>query len=121
MGGYYKMTKVEFIKLYSETTGKTKKTSAELTDDFLNTLTKAVELGKSPQFVGFGSFEIKNIAERMGRNPKTGEEIKISARKALKFKAGKIINDLLNPKDEVVELPQIVADEKPVKKTKAKL
>ena len=47
-------------------------------------------------FIGWGKFEVVQKAERMGRNPKTGEEIKIEAKKTVKFKAGKTLTDKMN-------------------------
>lgn len=52
--------------------------------------------GEKIQLVGFGTFEVSERAERIGRNPSTGAEMKIPASKAPKFKAGKALKDLIN-------------------------
>ncbi len=90
------MTKKDFIDRYAEKTGESKKRSAELVEAFLEVVEDSLAAGSGVQFVGWGSFEVKETAERMGRNPKTGEAIKIPAKKAVKFKAGKKLSDKVN-------------------------
>ena len=57
---------------------------------------KALKAGNKIQLVGFGTFEVSERAEREGRNPQTGETMKIAASKAPKFKAGKALKDEIN-------------------------
>ena len=57
-------------------------------DFFINTTTKALKKGDRVALVGFGSFSVSQRAARTGRNPQTGKEIKIAAKKVVKFKAG---------------------------------
>jgi len=90
------VTKKEFIEILSEKSGENKKRAAELLDVFLDSVESALEKDGSVQFVGWGTFEVKETAERMGRNPRTGEEIKIPAKKAVKFKVGKKLSDVVN-------------------------
>ena len=59
------------------------------------TITTALKEGDKVQLVGFGSFEVKTRAERIGRNPATGAEIKIAASKVPTFKAGKALKDIV--------------------------
>ncbi|MGL4533793.1 MAG: HU family DNA-binding protein [Fusobacteriaceae bacterium] len=88
------MTKKEFVTIYAEKSGmKTKVEAERALDAFLETVQEALEISNEIAFTGFGKFEVVERAERMGRNPKTGEEIKIEAKKAVKFKAGKLLSD----------------------------
>lgn len=90
------MTKKDFIEKYAEKTGESKKRAGELVEAFLGTVEDALVAGESVQFVGWGTFEVKETAARKGRNPKTGEEIMIQAKKSPKFKAGKKLADKVN-------------------------
>jgi DNA-binding protein HU-beta len=90
------MTKKDFIDIYAEKTGESKKKAGELVEAFLDVVEASLSKGDTVQFVGWGTFEVKTTAERIGRNPKTGVEIKIPARKAVKFKAGKKLSDKVN-------------------------
>jgi len=67
-------------------------------DALAKTITDALKKGEKITLVGFGSFEVKKRAARKGRNPQTGEEIKIAASKAPVFKAGKSLKDAVNKK-----------------------
>ena len=71
------MTKKDFIEKYAAKTGVSKKVASEFVEAFLETVEEVVVSGENVQFVGFGSFEARNTAERKGRNPKTGKKIKV--------------------------------------------
>ena len=66
------------------------------TEDFKTIVTEALAKGDAVQLVGFGTFDVGTRGERTGRNPKTGESIKIKASKCPKFKAGKALKDSVN-------------------------
>ncbi len=88
------MTKKEFVDLYAEKAKFETKAEAErklntLLDLFEEVLVK----GDDINFVGWGKFEVKDTPARVGRNPKTGEEVAIPAKKVVKFKAGKTLAD----------------------------
>ena len=83
------MTKSDFIAAYAEKTKETKKRAGELVDTFLEQIQTNLVKGNQVQFIGWGSFEVRKVAEKMGKNPKTGAAIKIPAKKAVKFKVGK--------------------------------
>ena len=83
------MTKADFIVKYSDKTGETKKRTGELVDSFLLTIQENLLKGEAVQFVGWGTFQVQKKPEKIGRNPKTGEKIKIPAKKVVKFKVGK--------------------------------
>ena len=87
------MSKKEFVDAYAKATGETKKRSEELVNQFLETVEKTLLKGDSVQFVGWGTFEVKERAARTGINPQTKKEIKIPAKNVVKFKVGKKLAD----------------------------
>ncbi len=87
------MSKKEFVDAYAKATGETKKRAEELVNAFLGTAEEFLVKGESIQFVGWGTFEVKERAAREGRNPSTGDPIKIDAKKVVKFKVGKKLAD----------------------------
>ena len=87
------MSKKEFVDAYAKATGETKKRSEELVNQFLETVEETLLKGDSVQFVGWGTFEVKERAARTGINPQTKKEIKIPAKKVVKFKVGKKLAD----------------------------
>lgn len=90
------MNKTELINAIAEKTGYSKKISEETINAFTSIVTDALASGNKVQLVGFGSFETRERAARVGHNPQTGEEIKIAACKAPAFKAGKALKDEVN-------------------------
>jgi len=86
-GGIF-MNKNELVSKIAEKSGLTKKDSEKALDAFVGSVAEALQKGDKVQLVGFGTFEIRDRAERKGRNPQTGEEITIPATKAPAFKAG---------------------------------
>ena len=93
IGGLINMSKKDFVDAYAKATGETKKRSEELVNQFLETVEKTLLNGDSVQFVGWGTFEVKERAARTGINPQTKKEIKIPAKKVVKFKVGKKLAD----------------------------
>ena len=85
------MSKKEFVEAYAK--GETKKRAEELVNEFLGTVEKSLSKGETVQFVGWGTFGVQKRAARKGRNPQTGKEIKIAAKKVVKFKVGKKLAD----------------------------
>ena len=83
------MSKKEFIEAYAKATGETKKRAEELVNEFLLTVENSLIKGETVHFVGWGTFDVQKRAARTGRNPQTGKEIKIAAKKVVKFKVGK--------------------------------
>jgi DNA-binding protein HU-beta len=85
------MTKAELIASIARET-KISKASVEKTiNAFTNSVTKALKKGDKLTLTGFGTFSVAKRNARIGRNPRTGKEIKISAKKVAKFKAGKLL------------------------------
>lgn len=87
------MNKAELINVVSEAAEVSKKDAETVITATLDAITDALKEGEKVQLVGFGSFEVKVRAERMGRNPQTKEPIPIPASKAPVFKAGKALKD----------------------------
>ena len=90
------MNKTELIAKVAETAGFSKKDAEKAINATVDAITAALVAGDKVQLVGFGAFEVKCRAERMGRNPKTKEAIKIPASKSPIFKAGKGLKDAVS-------------------------
>ncbi|NVO18204.1 MAG: HU family DNA-binding protein [Bacteroidetes bacterium] len=82
------MNKAELIEAMAAEAGMTKADAKRALDSFLAATHKALKKGDRVALVGFGSFSVAKRAARKGRNPQTGKEIKIGAKKVVKFKAG---------------------------------
>jgi DNA-binding protein HU-beta len=83
------MNKAELITKISEDAGITKVQANATIDSFVTAVAKTLKKGDKLTLVGFGTFSVTKRAARNGRNPQTGETIKIKAKKVAKFKAGK--------------------------------
>ena len=90
------MNKSELIDAMAESAGLTKADAGRALDGFLAAVTGALSKGDSVALVGFGTYSVKERAERKGRNPQSGEEITIKAAKIPSFKAGKSLKDAVN-------------------------
>jgi DNA-binding protein HU-beta len=87
------MNKSELIDAIAESANLTKADAGRALDGFLDAVKCALNKGDSVALVGFGTFSVKERAERKGRNPQTGAEINIPAAKIPVFKAGKTLKD----------------------------
>ena len=87
------MNKAELINAAADKAGLSKKDSESAVAAVVDVITESLVQGDKVQLVGFGSFEVKQRAARLGRNPKTKEEIKIPASKVPAFKPGKALKD----------------------------
>lgn len=92
------MNKQELIDVIAAETGASKAKIGEMLDVALKHIKKTIASGDTVQLIGFGSFSTGERAARTGRNPKTGEAIKIPAAKTIKFTAGKAFKDAVNRK-----------------------
>ncbi|MBC7989227.1 MAG: HU family DNA-binding protein [Luteimonas sp.] len=90
------MNKSELIDAVAEATDLSKADAGRAVDGFIGVISKALKGGDSVTLVGFGTFEVRARGARTGRNPRTGEEIKIAASKNPAFKAGKALKDAVN-------------------------
>ena len=87
------MNKAELIAEVAVKTGLSKKDSEKAVNAALDTIAVSLEKGEKVQLVGFGVFDVKERGVRMGRNPKTKEEIEIPASRVPQFKAGKVLKE----------------------------
>ena len=90
------MNKAELIAAIAEAADLTKKDAEKALKAFTDVVAEELKKGEKVQVVGFGTFEVSERAEREGRNPQSGEVMKIAASKAPKFKAGKALKDMIN-------------------------
>lgn len=90
------MNKSELISSVAEKIGLEKNKVEKCVNAFIDTIQAAVAAGDTVQFVGFGTFERRRREARTGRNPQTGEELKIPASNIPAFKAGKGFKELVN-------------------------
>jgi len=89
------MTRVEIIEKMAKDAGVSKAAAQKALDSFIDSIKKTLKKGNKVTLIGFGTFSVGKRAARKGRNPQTGEVIKIKASKAPKFKAGKAFKDAL--------------------------
>ena len=89
------MNKTELIAAIADQADLSKKDAEAALNAFTGTIGKALKKGDKVQLVGFGTFEVSKRSARKGRNPQTGETIKIKASKTPKFKAGKALKDMV--------------------------
>ncbi len=92
------MNKTELVAAIADKAEISKKDAEKALKAFTDTVAAQLKKGDKIQLVGFGTFEVTKRAAREGRNPQTGETMKIKASKAPKFKAGKALKDLVNKK-----------------------
>lgn len=96
------LTKAELIESIYEKIGFSKKEASEIVELVFDTLKSTLTRGEKVKISGFGNFVIRDKNPRVGRNPQTGEEIEISARRVLTFKPSQVLKSALN-KDEPQE------------------
>ena len=82
--------KEELISMMAEHSGLTKVDAGKALEAFMRSVEKSLKSGDSVKLTGFGSFEVTHLKAREGRNPRTGEPLKIPASKSPKFKAGSL-------------------------------
>lgn len=87
------MNKSQLVEAVASTADISKVKAAAAVDAFIASVSKALSSGDSVTLIGFGTFSTAKRAARIGRNPKTGKEIKIAATTTPKFKAGKALKD----------------------------
>ena len=120
------MTKAEIVQaLYTRVGGFSKKESADIVDMVFEMMKETLGRGEKIKISGFGNFVLRDKRQRPGRNPQTGDPIKISERRVLTFKASQILKQALNPRngngahldeneneeeDEEIEDPEVDSD-----------
>ena len=90
------MTKADIVELIYERVGFSKKESAELVESVFDVIKEALVDGERVKFSGFGNFIVREKNARKGRNPQTGEEIQLEARRVLTFKPSLVLKNILN-------------------------
>ncbi len=90
------MNKSELVSAIAEVSGLTKADSEKALNATTEAIKSALTKGESIQLIGFGTFSISERSARTGRNPQTGKEIQIAAKKVAKFKPGKALDEAIN-------------------------
>ena len=90
------VTKADIIESVYEKVGFSKKEAAEIVEMVFDTIKETLERGEKIKISGFGNFVVRDKNARVGRNPQTGEEITISARRVLTFKPSQVLKNALN-------------------------
>ena len=90
------MNKNDLVATVASSTGISKADAAKAVDGVFNAISSALKKGEEVRLVGFGTFSVAKRAATTGRNPRTGDTIKIPASKQPKFKAGKGLKDAVN-------------------------
>lgn len=90
------MTKADLVESIYQKTGFSKKDSADIVETVFDLIKSTLEEGEKLKIAGFGNFVVKEKATRRGRNPQTGDEIKISSRRILTFKPSQVLKNSIN-------------------------
>ena len=90
------MNKADLVEVVSRSAGISKSASEKAVDGAIDAIKGALKKGQSVTLVGFGTFRVGRRQARVGRNPRTGAEIRILAAKVPKFSAGKALKDAVN-------------------------
>jgi len=90
------MTKIDIIQDVYEQLGFSKKDAAAIVESVFDIMKERLARGEKIKISGFGNFSVKGKTSRRGRNPQTGKEIEISARKVLTFKSSQVLRKALN-------------------------
>jgi integration host factor subunit alpha len=93
------MTKAEIVEQIYEQVGFSKKESAELVEKVFDTIKDTLARGEKVKISGFGNFVVREKNARKGRNPQTGQEILLEARRVLTFKPSLVLKNILNDDD----------------------
>lgn len=93
--GGFTLTKAELAEMLFDQVGLNKRESKDMVETFFDEIRTALERGESVKLSGFGNFQLRDKPQRPGRNPKTGEEIPISARRVVTFHASQKLKALI--------------------------
>ena len=97
------VTKMELANILFDELGLNKREAKEFVELFFEEIRTALESGDSVKFSGFGSFSVRDKPRRPGRNPKTGEEVPVSARRVVTYKASQKIKDRVAGSVKMIE------------------
>ena len=101
------VTKMELANILFDELGLNKREAKEFVELFFEEVRTALESGDNVKFSGFGSFSVRDKPQRPGRNPKTGEEVPVSARRVVTYKASQGIKDRVASSVKVLEHPGV--------------
>lgn len=90
------MNKFELIEHIASNADVSKASAARMVESFISAVTRQVKRGEDVRLVGFGTFQLRKRAARAGRNPRTGDTIRIKSKRAVVFKAGKNLQEAVN-------------------------
>ena len=100
------MIKADLVDAVYQKLGLSRNEASHIVERVFHVIRETLSNGQDVHIVGFGSFNVREKKERIGRNPKTGEEIMISSRKVLSFKSSKNLRDITNgkiPRGDMIE------------------
>jgi integration host factor subunit alpha len=89
------MTKADLVEIIFEKVGLSKKEAQDIIEILFDSIKESFEAGESVKIPGFGTFNVRQKASRRGRNPQTGEELEITPRRVLTFKASNQLKTLI--------------------------
>ncbi|UZR30453.1 integration host factor subunit alpha [Methylococcus mesophilus] len=101
------LTKADMVERLFVELGLNKRDAKELVDQFFEVIKLSLESGRSVKLSGFGNFDLRDKRQRPGRNPKTGEEIPITARRVVTFKAGQKLKATVEALQDEGESPEL--------------
>ena len=87
------LTKFNIVKSLNDEIGLNKREAKELVDSFFDNIKKLLSQGQEVKLSGFGNFQLKNKSSRPGRNPRTGDDVEITARRVVTFKSGQKLKE----------------------------
>ncbi len=90
------MTRADLTEAVYQEVGLSRNESAQLVESVLDEIASTLSTGESVKVSSFGTFSVRDKAERIGRNPKTGDEVPISPRRVLVFRASHVLKDRIN-------------------------
>jgi len=90
------LTKFDIVKSLNDEIGLNKREAKELVDSFFDNIKKLLSQGQEVKLSGFGNFQLKDKSSRPGRNPRTGENVEITARRVVTFKSGQKLKESVN-------------------------
>ena len=90
------LTKFDIVKNLNDEIGLNKREAKELVDSFFDNIKKLLSQGQEVKLSGFGNFQLKDKSSRPGRNPRTGENVEITARRVVTFKSGQKLKESVN-------------------------
>jgi len=100
------LTKAELAELLFEQVGLNKREAKDMVETFFDEIRDALERGESVKLSGFGNFQLRDKPQRPGRNPKTGEEIPITARRVVTFHASQKLKSMVDVTGQTTTLQQ---------------